>query len=242
MKHSTLSSNAIWSMITVVCALHIEYTHADVPDTLGVRHFRDSNDDNKTPMMFNCSQLSNTHVVSKIGSGITKTAFRIQLGDETFIAKRVSAESPDKRTRMGVYKLLKEAHILHTLHGENQNAMRVRGVCIFSEDADMYDFQNGVTVLYETQSQHERISFNFKHWIDFLKRLHLSSLGSIVITDTKRDQFTMMRGQINMHDMDDVFIQATRNEKSVRANCNQIVDRLGVVIDVQECINMVMTP
>tara|TARA_B110000444_G_scaffold240900_1_gene256719 strand:- start:4551 stop:7082 length:2532 start_codon:yes stop_codon:yes gene_type:complete len=191
---------------------------------------------------FNCSQLSNTHVVTKIGSGVTKTAFRIQVGGETLIAKRVSAESPDKRTRMGVYKLLKEAHILNIIHQENQNAMRVRGVCIFSEDSDVSDFQNGVTVLYETQSKHESIPSNFKPWIDLLRRLYMSSLGSIVITDTKRDQFTMIRGQINMHDMDDVFIKASRDENSVRANCNQVVNRLGVFIDVEICINMVIQP
>ena len=116
MKHYTLSSNGICIMIAFACAFHSENTHADVPKTLGVQQFRDSNENSETPVVqtteyhaFNCSQLSNTHVVNKIGSGITKTAFRIQLGSETLIAKRVSAESPDKRTRMGVYKLLKEA-------------------------------------------------------------------------------------------------------------------------------------
>jgi len=189
---------------------------------------------------FNCSQLQNIHNVEKIGSGITKTAFRISVGGELLIAKRVKSESPDKRTRMGVYKLLKEAHILHVLHQENPNAMRVRGVCIFSEDSNVDDFQNGVTVLYETQSKHEHVPLDFKPWIDFLRRLHMSSLGSIVITDTKINQFTMLRTIINMHDMDDAYIQPSRGERSVRSNCNQIVTRLSVNIDVEMCISMVM--
>ena len=95
---------------------------------------------------------------------------------------------------------------------------------------------------YKSLQEINHFDMHFKPWIAFLRRLHLSSLGSIVITDTKRDQFTMMRGQINKHDMDDVFIQVTRNEKSVHANCNQVVNRLGVDIDVQLCINMVMMP
>lgn len=189
---------------------------------------------------FNCSELSNTRFTSKIGNGVTKTAFKIKIGDETLIAKRVSAESPDKRTRMGVYKLLKEAHILNILQQENTNAMRVKGVCIFSEDAEMNDFRNGVTVLYETQPRREIIPLNFEPWIVFLRRLYMSSLGSIIMTDTKIDQFTVIRGQINMHDMDDVFIEASRDKKGVQNNCNQIIKVIGVHIDNEKCLNMIL--
>jgi len=80
---------------------------------------------------FNCSRLSSVRSMMKLGSGITKSAFRISLGTTDFVVKRVSTENPDARTRMGVYKLLKEAHILQVLQGEHPNVMRVEGVCIF---------------------------------------------------------------------------------------------------------------
>ena len=188
---------------------------------------------------FDCSDLSNVRNVVKIGNGITKTAYQIQIQNEKLIAKRVSAESPDKRTRMGVYKLLKEAHILNTIQAENPTSLRVKGICISSEDASMDDFQHGVTTLYEFQAKHETLPLNYEPWIVFLKKLYRSSLGSIIITDIKKDQFMVIRGQINMHDMDDVFIEAVNKIKGVQSNCNQIVSKLRVQIDVQKCVDLV---
>ena len=122
------------------------------------------------------------------------------------------------------------------IHREDSNAMRVEGICIFSEDSAMLDFNNGVTVLYETQSNYESIPSNPEPWLLLLRRFYMSKMGSILITDTKKEQFTVIRGQINMHDMDDVYIRASRHESNIRSNCNEIVDHLHIQIAVETCV------
>jgi len=185
---------------------------------------------------FNCSRLSSVRQMTKLGSGITKSAFKISLGGTEFVAKRVKPESPDTRTRMGVYKLLKEAHILQVLHEEHPNAMRVEGVCTFSEDGVMQKFDTGVTTVYEFQAKLENIPSDFVPWRQLLQRFEQCSLGSIQLTDVKKEQFTVIRGDLNMHDMDDVFIHASRDRSIVHSNCNIVIERMHVQIGVEQCV------
>ena len=174
--------------------------------------------------------------MTKLGSGITQSAFRISLGATDFVAKRVSAESPDARTRMGVYKLLKEAHILQVLREEHPNAMRVEGVCVFSEDGVMQKLDTGVTTVYEFQADSEQIPSDFEPWRQLLQRFAQSSLGSIQLTDVKKEQFTVIRGGLNMHDMDDVFIHPSRDQSIVYSNCNAVIRQLHVRIGIEQCV------
>ena len=191
---------------------------------------------------FDCRKLMSAQIIQKLGHGISKQAFKISIGSSLYIAKRVSKESPDKRTRMGVYKLLKEAHILSVLSEEDANAMKLEGVCIFSEDGDMEKFTEGITILYEVQEKHEKLPTAFEPWLLLLKRFERSRLGSIRITDTKRDQFTVIRGEINMHDMDDVDIHPMRPPKIVRSNCNEIIKHFQIETTIDKCVAAVLKP
>ena len=137
-------------------------------------------------------------------------------------------------------------------------------VCIFSEDGELEHFTTGITVLYEFQSQPGRSEdppappgpfrtppfpggggtaegwVEFAPWLVLLRRLERSTLGSIHITDVKSHQFTVIRGDINMHDMDDVFIYPSRPQSVVHWNCDNIIKRLDVRINTTQCVAAVL--
>ena len=155
-------------------------------------------------------------------------------------------------SRMGDYKLLKEAHILQALeHQWGANAIHVYGTCFFSENGDAtgHDFSDGLTAFYEKgqslRKEKDRKSAVSgedvatatgrqlwgEKWIDMLRRLHWSSMGSIELTDVKWDQFVWLRGQVHMIDMDDVFIHPLdrnneRHNQTAFNNCRAIIAKL----------------
>ena len=142
---------------------------------------------------------------------------------------------------MGVYKLLKEATIFSSLSEQYSSSMRVYAICVFSEDAPMLDFESGVTVLYEQVDSNAKLG-DYRAWVRFLKRLHYSNTGSIAITDVKRDQFGMLRQEIIMFDMDDVYIDVKRSSATVFQNCRLIIKVFQLFQREDECVFAVLTP
>jgi len=194
------------------------------------------------------------------------------------IAKRVHEQKTEPSTfsRMGDYKLLKEAHIFGMLERQwGLDAIHHYGTCFYTEDStSVTDFATGLTAFYEKGESLSKgparrsivqslgpqdgaakggVRSGQQHWndkwVEMLRRLHFSSMGSIEITDVKWSQFIWLRGQIHMSDMDDVFVYPTdahgrRNQTPVD-NCKALDKKLGAGnsgfgYDVRECVARVL--
>lgn len=166
--------------------------------------------------------------------GVTKQTFKLTHHNRTFALKRVSAESKDGRTRMGVYKLLKESVLAAEMHNYNRESLIMYAACIFSEDADMADFTRGVTVVYEWAAPLVAANRDNAMWFRLLRRLRNSAAGSIELTDVKPSQFGIARGNVHALDLDDARV--TVADGSCLHNCREfIANRFINRVTLDEC-------
>ena len=169
----------------------------------------------------------NVVTVRRLGAGITKTASVIRYRGMSAVAKRVTASSRDHATRMGHYKLLKEAHLLKALASDFPTAsLSWYATCLFSEDSSHPDFSTGLTVFTALGTSSRAATPD--QWRRMLRRHAKTSIGMIEMTDIKFEQFVMYNNEVHMADLDDVFVHANNSNPKMFAStqCQRLANAL----------------
>ena len=186
-----------------------------------------------------CTKLDRLTKVKKLGNGRDKQAYSATLpGGTAVVVKRVrvkpscTADMKCSSDRGGVFKLLKEVELIETLMADYPgNALRHLGTCLPSNTARTNsDFMNqGVSTFFEAG---HRIDYSNpgEQWVDLVTdliwRLHNSSMGSMIPTDVKPDQFMQLRGGWHPTDLDDFYVDPHRSFASLLLTCSKVLQRL----------------
>ena len=183
--------------------------------------------------VFNCSNIHNINLQTKIGHGVSKQTFKGTFRGTSVAVKMVTrhqkevktcidaltSSKPERTTERSkcfvhpTMKLMKEILLSEQLN--HPGLVTLLGYCVRSEESDTSDLsERGVVSVYELGQKLMLGNLQFTTWqekirhsinlAEFLHFLEYSPLGSLVVRDFKEDHFLMVGNRIKMIDLDDV--------------------------------------
>ena len=183
----------------------------------------------------------------RIGFGIVKQVFEGQLAGDDIVIKTISETQIDRVVRnqpyLPFYKLFKECELLKLLMKEHpKHSIHVYGICLNIRHNDNDGFNVNPGLILERGASvdfnHRDISSRF---MNMLHRMSNTTIGTIEITDIKREQFVQKNNDIHCIDLGDVRFHRDIDKQQYYSN---IYKRLNIrklhEIETREPVQLTM--
>lgn len=183
--------------------------------------------------LIDCSNIHEVNLISKIGHGVSKQAFKAEYRGMYVAVKMVTrhqsevkscidnindghTRKDELRSRCYVFptmKLMKEILLLEQL--SHPGFVPLLGYCVRNEESETTDLtERGIASVFDLGERvllYNLQTLTWQHRLrlatelsDFLDYLEHSPLGSLRIRDFKEDHFLMINNSLKMIDLDDV--------------------------------------
>ncbi|XP_067136460.1 extracellular tyrosine-protein kinase PKDCC-like [Centruroides vittatus] len=205
----------------------------------------------KPKQMMDCKSLEDSKEHIYIATGWTKVSYSAKLYDKDIAIKTVNVYGRDVREclkwdsnmrlldcyQLAAAKILREIFLLQKLI--HPNVIEMLGYCVPVIDYNGAQ-SSSVSVITELGQPIDIISLLQMSWEDRLRvslgMAHLlyhlahSSLGSLLMSDFRRQQFVLVRGKLKLSDVDDIIIGDPKC--SSKKNCTSYFPQQNLTLSV----------